>query len=207
MPVDKLGGGGSSESGGNGQLFSTADLLRKTGDTMLGILSAGGYKITNVGAPTISTDAATKGYADTIDQDNLQLSGGTMTGDINMGGKLVKGLPTNYPPLYSGNEAISWAQLVGLVTDSTTNNDTVPTGPHYLTNKQYVDAQDDLRVLKAGDTMTGDLRLNVGSDTVRLLGCTDLAAGKGFSLALGNIQNQLQFAVIPVCQPQTPVTS
>jgi len=130
-----------------------------------------------------------------------------MTGDINMGGKLVKGLPTSYPPLYSGNEAISWAQLVGMVADSTTNNDTVPTGPHYLTNKQYVDAQDALRVLKAGDTMTGDLRLNVGSDTVRLLGCTDLAAGKGFSLALGNIQNQLQFAVIPVCQPQTPVTS
>src|SRR6218665_459637 len=116
-PVDKFGGSGSSESGGNGQQFSTADLVRKTGDTMLGILSAGGYKITNVGAPTISTDAATKGYADTIDQDNLQLSGGTMTGDLNMGGKPVKGLPTNYPPLYSGNEAISWAQLVGMVTD------------------------------------------------------------------------------------------
>lgn len=206
MPVDKFGGSsGGGTSGGGGQ-FSTAGLVHKTGDTMLGILSAGGFRVTNVGAPTANTDAATKWYADTIDQDNLQLSGGTMTGDINMGGKLVRGLPTAYPPLYSGNEAISWAQLVGMVTDSTTNNNTVPTGPNYLTNKQYVDAQDALRVLKAGDTMTGDLHLSVGSNTVRLLGCTDLTDGKGFLLALGNIQNQLQFAIVPPGQTQTPVT-
>ena len=70
----------------------------------------------------------------------------------------------------------------------------------------YVDGQDALRVLKVGDTMSGDLRLNVDTDTVRLLGCTDLSAGKGFSLALGNIHNQLQFAVIAPPQAQTPVT-
>src|SRR6218665_2163430 len=70
----------------------------------------------------------------------------------------------------------------------------------------YVDSKVALRVLKAGDTMTGDLRLNVGTDPLRLLGCTDLASGKGFSIALGNLQNQLQFAVIPVGQTHTPVT-
>src|SRR6218665_2232658 len=70
----------------------------------------------------------------------------------------------------------------------------------------YVDSKVALRVLKAGDTMTGDLRLNVGTDPLRLLGCTDLTSGKGFSIALGNVQNQLQFAVIPVGQTQTPVT-
>jgi len=59
-------------------------------------------------------------------------------------------------------------------------------------------------VHKAGDTMTGDLRLSAGSDTVRLLGCTDLAVGQGFSLPLGNTQNQLQFAVSP--QKPLPVT-
>jgi len=52
--------------------------------------------------------------------------------------------------------------------------------------------------------MTGDLKLSAGADTVRLLGCTDLAAGQGFSLVLGNIQNQLQFAVS--LQNQPPVT-
>jgi len=59
-------------------------------------------------------------------------------------------------------------------------------------------------VHKAGDTMTGDLRLSTGADTIRLLGRTDLAAGQGFSLSLGNIQNQLQFIVSP--QKQPPVT-
>ena len=72
--------------------------------------------------------------------------------------------------------------------------------------KNYVDTQDNLRVLKAGDTMSGDLRMSIGSDTVRLLGCVDLSEGKGFSLPLGNFQNQLQFAVIPPPQTQTPVT-
>lgn len=70
----------------------------------------------------------------------------------------------------------------------------------------YVNTQDSLRVLKAGDTMTGDLRLNVGADAVRLLGCTNLTSSKGFTLALGNLQNQLHFAVIPAEQTQTPLT-
>ena len=70
----------------------------------------------------------------------------------------------------------------------------------------YVDQQDALRVLQAGDMMTGDLRLNVGGDAGRLLGCTDLTFGKGFSLALGNLQNQLQFAVVAPPQAQIPVT-
>ena len=49
--------------------------------------------------------------------------------------------------------------------------------------------------------MTGDLRVSAsGNDTVRLLGCTDLTAGKGFSIALGNVQNQLNLSV-----PQAPV--
>ena len=56
-------------------------------------------------------------------------------------------------------------------------------------------------VHKAGDTMTGDLRLNAGADTVRLLGCTDLAAGQGFSLSLSNIQNRLWFTVSLQNQP------
>ena len=70
----------------------------------------------------------------------------------------------------------------------------------------YVDQRDAMRVLKAGDIMSGDLRLNVGTDTVRLLGCTDLSAGKGFSFALGNIQNLLQFGVIAPPRTQIPVT-
>jgi hypothetical protein len=74
-------------------------------------------------------------------------------------------------------------------------------------SKTYIDGQDALRVMKTGDTMTGNLRLSsTGTDPVRLLGCTDLTSGKGFSIAFGNIQNQLQFTIIPAGQTQTPLT-
>ncbi len=128
-----------------------------------------------------------------------------MSGVLQMGGNLVRGLPTTYPPLYQGDEVTSWAQAVGLAQDAVGNLQD-PTDPQNAATKNYVDTRDDLRVLKAGDTMSGDLRMSIGSDTVRLLGCDDLTAGRGFSLPLGNLQNQLQFAVIPPPQNQTPVT-
>jgi hypothetical protein len=53
--------------------------------------------ITGLSAPTNATDAATKTYVDTADALKLNLSGGTMSGDIAMGGSKVTGLgtPTN----------------------------------------------------------------------------------------------------------------
>ena len=81
-----------------------------------------------------------------------------------------------------------------------------PTEPQNAASKKYVDARDKLQVLKAGDTMTGDLQLCIGSEPVRQLGRADLSAGRRFTLTLGNFQKQLQFAVTPPPQPQTPVT-
>ena len=98
MPVDKFGRSSHSTIGGGVWQFSTGGLVHKVGDTMMGILSSGGYRITNVGAPTENADAATKGYADTIDLDNLQLAGGTMSGGINMNGNRISGLPTADTP-------------------------------------------------------------------------------------------------------------
>lgn len=40
--------------------------LDRTGGTLTGQLNAGGFKITNVGTPTVSTDAANKSYVDTV---------------------------------------------------------------------------------------------------------------------------------------------
>lgn len=47
--------------------------LSKTGGTMVGELDMGGYKATNLATPTVSTDAASKGYVDgvTIAPSNL----------------------------------------------------------------------------------------------------------------------------------------
>jgi hypothetical protein len=53
---------GSAWQGG---VTATGNLVSKSGDTMLGNLSFGGsYKVTNLTTPTVSGDAATKGYVD-----------------------------------------------------------------------------------------------------------------------------------------------
>lgn len=51
--------------------------LSKTGGTMVGVLDMGGYKATNLATPTVSTDAATKGYIDTA-----VIAPGNLTGPI-----------------------------------------------------------------------------------------------------------------------------
>jgi len=54
--------------------------------------------------------------------------------------------------------------------------------------------------------MTGNLLFSAGTDLIRLLGCNDLAPGKGFTLALGNLQNEMQFEVTAPQHTQTPLT-
>ena len=43
--------------------------------------------------------------------------------------------------------------------------------------------------------MSGDIKLSVGSDLVRSLGCNDLSAGKKFTLLLGTDTNMLTYSV------------
>ena len=43
--------------------------------------------------------------------------------------------------------------------------------------------------------MSGDTKLNAGSDLVRSLGCDDLSAGKKFTLLLGSDKNMLSYSV------------
>lgn len=72
-----------------------------------------------------------------------------------------------------------------------------PTDAQDVATKSYVDAI---------NKVTGDLYLGVGSDAVRHLGCTDLTPGKGFALALGNLQKWLYFTIVTPPKMQTPVT-
>ena len=44
--------------------------------------------------------------------------------------------------------------------------------------------------------MSGDIKLNVGSDLVRSLRCNDLSAGKKFTLQLGIDTNMLTYSVL-----------
>jgi len=132
----------------------------------------------------------------------LRLDGtNVMTGDLIFNNdKLVKGLPTRYPPIYVGDEVVSWSQAVELTKDATTNNETVPANDKHLTNKKYVDDRDALKVSKAGDIMTGNLLLRVGHSNAILLGCRDLNGNKTFIIHLGNQLNKIQ------CWLNNPIT-
>ena len=67
---------------------SLAAKLPLAGGTMSGAIAMGTSKITGLGTPTVSTDAATKAYADTM----LPLAGGTMSGAIAMGTSKITGV-------------------------------------------------------------------------------------------------------------------
>jgi len=85
------------------------------------------------------------------------------------------------------------------IADSTNDKDAA--------NKEYVDSNAGTnKVSKSGDYMTGNLYMKIDTDTIRLLGCTDLNPGTGFSIPLGNYQNQLQFQKTDLGQEQSPVT-
>lgn len=79
---------------GNDANFATtvtnnlATKLPLSGGTMSGAIAMGANKITNLGTPTVSGDAATKDYADT----KLPLAGGTMSGVINMNSQKITNL-------------------------------------------------------------------------------------------------------------------
>ena len=79
---------------GNDASFSTtvtnsiATKLPLAGGTMSGAIAMGTNKITGLGTPTVSTDASTKAYADTM----VPLAGGTMTGALTLSGAPTVGL-------------------------------------------------------------------------------------------------------------------
>ena len=109
---------------GNDAAFSTtvtnsiATKLALSGGTMSGAIAMGTNKITGLGTPTTSTDAATKAYADTM----LPLAGGTMTGAIAMGTNKITGVgdPTNAQDVvtkyYLDNVVLAPSNLTGPIT-------------------------------------------------------------------------------------------
>ena len=111
---------------GNDAAFSTtvtnsiATKLPLAGGTMSGAIAMGANKITGLGTPTASTDAATKAYADTM----LPLTGGTMSGAIAMGTNKITGVgnPTNAQDVvtkyYLDNSVLAPSNLTGPITST-----------------------------------------------------------------------------------------
>ena len=67
-----------------------------------------------------------------------------------------------------------------------------PLSNHDVATKNYVDTN---AFTTAGGVVSGDMKLNVGSDLVRSLGCNDLGAGKKFTLLLGTDTTMLTYSV------------
>jgi len=82
--------------------------LNKAGDAMAGPLSMGGSAITNVAAPLLGTDAATKDYVDTAAGAELKKNGSTaLTGNWAVGGFDITGV---------GNLGLTSQKTLGLGT-------------------------------------------------------------------------------------------
>ena len=63
---------------------------------------------------------------------------------------------------------------------------------HDIATKNYVDTH---AFTPAGGVVTGDIKLSVGSDLVRSLGCNDLSVGKKFALLLRSDKNMLTYSI------------
>ena len=61
-----------------------------------------------------------------------------------------------------------------------------------VVTKNYVDTN---AFTTAGGVVSGDIKLNVGSDLVRSLGCNGLTAGKKFTVLLWSDTNMLTYSV------------
>ena len=111
----------------------------------------------------VLSDYAKKDYIDAQDGLRVLKAGDTMSGDLTMAQGLVRGLPMNMNKRLEGDEAVSKYQVVEIISEAL-RHFRARVGPDLseYAKKDYVDAQDGLRVLKAGDTITGDLTMARG---------------------------------------------
>jgi len=118
------------------------------------------------------------------------------TGNLDMNGHCIEGLPLTINETTRADKAVSLAQAIDLIT----NHATSPSGDNHLANKKYVDEQCAFKVSKTGDFMTGNLILSIGGDRLRTMGCRNLSGNKVFDIFLGSTANKIH------CWSQHPIT-
>jgi C1q domain len=133
--------GGTGATTASGARISLG-VIAKTGDTMTGLLTLSTD-------PTLPLHAATKQYVD------AKPSGGIPEAPINT--------------LVYGRQDAAWARSVAVAGDIMTGLLTLsadPTSPLHAATKQYIDNGNALKVNKAGDDMSGPLRMANGTAAI-----------------------------------------
>ncbi len=150
-------------------------------------------KVTNLAAPTSTADATTKTYVDTADNLKLNLTGGTLTGQI-----LTRDVFPSTTNLYAlGTSSFKYADVqstsatIDTVNMTNASIATAPTLGKDVANKTYVDAQRDTRLALAGGTMTGAINFLRTGDSSVILGSASSSSGTdnvaiGSNAAAGN---------------------
>lgn len=202
---------------------NTSNYLLKTGDVM-----TGGY-LTLANSPTNDSHAATKKYVDdkvgTFPNVTgyLPLSGGTMTGNVNLNNKVISNVPTPVAnsdavnKKYVDDKLISSSYLPlagGTMTGNidlnskVISNVPIPTLSGDASNKGYVDGklaniQLSSYLPLSGGTMTGSLILKgfsekVGTSTVNTNIYTfDLSSGNTFNITMNSNITRFQTSNAP----------
>lgn len=184
----------SSGSGGG----TAGAILRDGSIIMAANFSFGGYRGTNLAAPSSSTDAATKGYVDaavaavSVSADLLKLDGSrAMTGNLNMNTHKITGVTNPTASTDAANKAYVDSAVAsgGLpASDVDYNNNKIinladPIGAQDAATKNYVDSS----FLKKNGTVPMTGNLSMGNNKVTGLGAptasTD-AATKAYADAI-----------------------
>ena len=98
----------------------------------------------------------------------------------------IANLTNSFLRRYGGNTAIGAIDM----NNNIIKNVADPLIYQDVATKNYVDTN-----AAAGGVVFSDIKLNVGSDLARSLGCYDLIAGKKFTLLLGSDTNMLSYSV------------
>jgi hypothetical protein len=131
-----------------GSIVYTNTLQAQNGDeiTLINELNLNSNAITNLPAPTANGDATNKTYVDNADALKLDLAGGTMSGNIDMGMNEVTNLNavrTQEVSNEDGSLGFTWdggsLSLYGSLNNKITNLTGAPTDGTDATNKTYVD--------------------------------------------------------------------